>query len=267
MRFAGFVFAAVFFVLGAVFVFGQLSPNPPDTLTVGGSTRHVETVNGFQVPAAAGNVSALVLVDTRITSFWQGYYGNVSGTIVLDDAGNSTLFAWELATPSGEVFAVNTSSVVNWNNVTCVNFTGNASGSAATGLTPGSSVINLSNLAVQFNMNRTVSLQNLSPDAVNNTFNTTFSGNFNVGTRTIVAGDNCPQAFTFVNDAYQVGSFRNVLLHDNRSALIFAAFLENNKDGFQTGGQDLSDFQMLVAEDGTPGKEAASTYYFYVELE
>ena len=55
-------------------------------------------------------------------------------------------------------------------------------------------------------------------------------------------------------------------MHDNQSALIFVGLLELNKNGYQSGANDLSDFQMLVAEDGSAGHEAASTYYFYVEL-
>ena len=155
----------------------------------------------------------------------------------------------------------NTTDAVQWSNITCVNFTANASGINT------HHKINLSNLAVQFNMNKTRTLENLSKDAFNYTFNTTFDGSFRVGTVDITAGMNCPQAFTFVDDVYQTSSFREVLMNDNRSALVFASLLEDAKNGYQLGGQDLHDFQMLVAEDGSPGKEAASTYYFYVELE
>ena len=257
-----FVFVAVVVVSALGVVVAQTVPSPPDVLTVGSVGNHVETTSGVNVPAQAGNVSALTISDVRKTQFWQGYYGNVTGQIVLDDANNATLFAWELANPAGEIYAVNTTSVVQWSNVSCVNFTAlNATSSG-----PGSGKINLSSLAVQFNMNNSLSLENLSKDAFNYTFNTTYSGSFQTGTVAITASNNCPQVTTFVDDVYQTGAFKQVLMYDNLSALIFVALLENNKNGYQAGGNDLSDFQMVVAADGTPGKSGLSTYYFYVEL-
>ena len=238
-------------------------PNPPDTVTTGPGFRG-EQVGGIPIQAIAGNVTALVVTDSSQSQFWQGYYGNVTGRIVLDDAQNSTLFAWELAAPSGEIYAVNTSNVVSWANITCVNFT--ALNNTDSG--KGSGKINLSTLSVQFNMNTSRTLENLSKEGFNYTFNTTFAGGLTVGTRTIAAGDNCPQAFMFVNELYQTTDFREVLLFDNQSALVFAAILENSKDGYQAGNDDLSDFQMIVPEDGSPGKESTTaTYYFYVELQ
>ena len=256
------VVVAVLAVFAVSYVVAQTVPEPPTSITVGTTGGRSETSQGFQVPAQAGNVSALVVSDTGKPEFWQGYFGNVTGTIALQDVNNMTLFQWELPNPAGEIYAVNTTSVVNWNNVTCVNFTGNASGDAL-----GSrNMINLSNLAVQYNMNTTVTLENLSKEGLNYTFNTTFSGTFLTGTKATVTSDNCPQVTTFVDNAYQTSTFKEVLMHDNQSALIFVGLLELNKNGYQTGSNDLSDFQMLVAEDGSAGHEAASTYYFYVEL-
>lgn len=266
---AVFGLLALFSLLAVEVVVAQSVPGSPDTVTVGSSGRHVESAGGVPIGAEAGNVTALVISETRVTQFWQGYYGNVSGSIVLDDAANNTLFAWELASPAGEIFAVNTSDAVQWNNVTCVNFTAPTNSSGV----DSPHKVNLSTLATQFNMNTSAlsSGFNLTKDAINNTFNTTYELQFQVA-NTVIGDDaksteNCMQLYTFVNEAYQVSDYAEVLLFDNRSALIFAAFLENNLNGFQSGGGDLSDFQMMVAERGTPGAEAASTYYFYVELE
>ena len=250
---------AVLAILAVSYAAAQTVPKPPTSLTVGTTDNRIESTTGFVVPAQAGNVSALVLSDTSKTKFWQGYYGNVSGAIVLQDAQNQTLFQWELPNPSGEVYAVNTSNSVFWNNVTCVNFTGNASGTDK---------INLSTLAVQYNMNMSTSppLENLSKEAFNYTFNTTFSGTFSTGTKETNPSSNCPQVTTFVDNVYQTSTFKEVLMHDNKSALIFVGLMELNQNGYKTGSTDLNDFQMLVSEDGTPGHEAASTYYFYVEI-
>ena len=170
--------------------------------------------------------------------------------------------------PSGEIFAVNTSSAVQWANISCVNFT------AAVNVTGVNSPhkLNLSVLSQQFSMNRTLTtLENLSKDAFNYTFNVTYEDTFQVGQ--VKIGDdekdteNCHQLFTFVDDAYQTANFKEVLLFDTLSALVFTTFLYDSISGYQADGNDLHDFQLMVAEDGSPGKEAASTYYFYVELD
>ena len=234
-------------------------PGQPDFINVTNSTRHVESTTGYTIPAQAGNVSSLVMTDKSSSQFWQGYFGNVTGTIVLDDGSNNTLFSWELANPTGEVYATNASGSVNWGNMTCVNLTGNASDEGVR--------MNLTTLAVQFNMNVTNSLENLSLEAFNYTFNNTFIGTVQIGTSVITSANLCPLAYTFINNAYQTASFKEVLLHDNQSALVFTAILENSKNGYQAGNNDKSDFQMVVPVDGSPGKSGLSSYYFYVELQ
>jgi hypothetical protein len=248
------------FVVLALAMIAQLAiaaPNQPDSITVDQSDSHIKSIYGYEIPAQAGNISALTIFDVRSTQFWQGYYGNITGRIVLDDAMNSTMFAWELTNPSGQIFAVNTSQMVIWDNITCVEFRSLANETR----------INLSTLSVQFNMNKSPdNIENLSLDAFNYTFNTTMTNEFTIGHRTITADMNCPQAYTFVDEQWQNNLFSEVLMYDNDSALVFVAQLEDDQNGYQAGGNDNHDFQMLVAEDGTPYKEAATNYYFYVQL-
>lgn len=258
-NFAFMVFTAVVLMILAQGVLAQtyIAPKSAKQISIGTSDTRVMSTFGYAVPAQAGNVTALTISDVRSTQFWQGYYGNITGRIELTDGQNSTMFAWELASPAGQIFAVNDTGAVQWDNVTCVNFTTDVV----------SQKINLTTLAVQFNMNVSPSsIENLSKDAFNYTFNTTFTNRFTLGHREINALSNCPQANTFIDGAYQTGAYREVLMFDNQSALIFATSIENNLNGYQAGGNDMSDFQMMVAETGTPGYEAATTYYFYVEL-
>jgi hypothetical protein len=46
--------------------------------------------------AQAGNVTALVANTTLVTKTWQGYYGNVTGKIVLGNANNKSPFMEEI---------------------------------------------------------------------------------------------------------------------------------------------------------------------------
>jgi len=224
-------------------------PEPPDTLTVISNERRPDEGSSRIVQAQAGNVSAMQIDDIRTTRYWQGYYGNVTGTITLDDALNNTLYSWDLSQPEGEVYASNGSSVT-WTDVSCLNWS-----------SPVPDPWNITQLESSFHINES------DLDGFDETFNKTYSDatGFKVGGITINNLDNCHMLYTYVDDNMQSTSFQEVLLTDNVS-LIFTALLEDSVDGFKTGA-DPNDFQMLVAEDGSPGEETTTTsYYFYVEL-
>ena len=198
--------------------------------------------------AQAGNVSELIIEALTITANWQGYYGNVSGNIVLDDAEGSSMYNWNLADPQGEIYAANT-TVTSFATVSCVNL-------ASNGL---SGNLNESILETNYNISTNAG------DGISETFNWTYAGSFQVGTKTINAAGSCPLVYTNVNDAGQARDFPEVILGaDNNATLIFTALLNQSIDGFKTGSNDKYDFQMLVAENG--GNPSTTPYYFYVEL-
>ena len=97
------------FILAASFVLAEETsvPQGPDSLLVSDSGRHFNASAPKLLQAKAGNVSALVIAHTRVTEAWQGYYGNITGTITLDDADNFTLYNWNLPDPRGEIYASN----------------------------------------------------------------------------------------------------------------------------------------------------------------
>jgi hypothetical protein len=239
-------------------------PSSPQSITVDQSGRYNQTDQGYEIQAQAGNVTALTFYSERSTLFWQGYYGNITGRIVLDDASNDTMFAWDLATPSGELYATNSSGAVLWDNLTCVNFTADLSDNHR---------INLSTLSIQYNMNTTADpIANMSTDGFNSTFNSTFESILTVGGNRLGDDDtdseNCPMLHTFVDNIWQSSNFTELMTFDNDSALVFVTFIENSLSGYGTGSDDQHDFQIMVPEDGTPGKESSTTsYYFYVELQ
>ncbi|MBI3027275.1 hypothetical protein HYY70_04110 [Candidatus Woesearchaeota archaeon] len=95
-----FLTVIAFIVILSTVVLAQTEPVGPDTITIAGSGRHTNNTFPTLVQAQAGNVTALVISSVRATQAWQGYYGNITGTIALDDANNNTLYDWSLPNPS-----------------------------------------------------------------------------------------------------------------------------------------------------------------------
>ena len=248
------IIGLIFLILLSYAVFA--TPQGPGQVIVGTPQRRNSsgtdnTTGGFVVQAQAGNVTLLTINSTRITSRWQGYYGNITGTITLDDAFNNTIYNWLLVSPVGEIYASNgsASGAVTWSNIFCFNYTNNLSEGQ--------------NRVQRFNGTALESMIGASDgdrDNVNATFNATFTGSFQVGGTTISSTSGCRQATLFVSDNYQTSRFVEVLLSDNDS-IVFTSLLEQDQTGFQ--GSPL-DFEMIVGENGD--LTAATNYYFFVEL-
>lgn len=247
-------------------------PNGPDTITVAGSGRHTNESGAVRVDAAAGNVTALVISQVRSSQAWQGYYGNITGTIVLDDANNQTLYDWSLPSPTGEVYASN-STIVTWGNIFCLNISSNrnSSGPAGSSASPGGSnniaAFNGSQIELLYGINVT------DKDGLNETFNDSYvsSTGFRVGAITIDTTDGCSAAHPYTTEAYSYDhvtgtGWIELLLTDNIS-FVFTSLVRESANGFQTGSTDTYDFQMLVLENGHSGWDVTTTpYYFFVEL-
>ncbi len=217
-------------------------PTSPISITEGASGRSDLSAAGVQVDAYAGNVTGLDIKAASITQAWAGFYGNITGNILLDDALNNTMYNWSMTTIAGEVYASN-GSVTDWSGVYCVNET---------------TTKNISQIETWLNIGAS------DADGVDETFNATFAGSFGVGTVTIDATDDCQQATTFKDQAWQSTDFVEVILSAEQN-YIWTAILENNVDGFKSG-VDSHDFQILVGEDGHNGDASVTPYYFYVEL-
>jgi hypothetical protein len=189
--------------------------------------------------AIAGNVTELTISGETITQAWQGYFGNVSGVITLENSGGSVMYNWSSNNPSGEVFASNESSVT-WAGITCFNLTANAS-----------------TLEASFGIGAN------DVDGVNETFSDSAAHDaFAVGGVSFAGGD-CPA--TFVYDDTQVGVdnyFEEVLLSAGVKT-VFAALLERDEPGFDNNPHD---FEMLVLENGHLGDVGTTPYFFYLEL-
>jgi len=223
------------------------APTGPEQLNTLSSSRRAMG-SAASVQAQAGNVSELSINTTTITSGWQGYYGNVTGTIVLDDALNNTMYSWDLADPEGEIYATRDTDGVDWGsgNIICADI----------------SKIESEETSLNFNEGG-----RQSKDGINETFSFNTHPAFSVSANSFAANDCGFTVSTYVNDAPGVRSFNETLLYSNSDAsLIYAALIfPGGSDGFKTG-TDGHDFQMLVAEDGHGADTSPTNYYFYVEL-
>lgn len=223
-------------------------PEGPTFLNVTNSTTRSPT-SASTVSAIGGNVSILSITGTTVTQSWQGYVGNISGTITLDDSAGFTLFNWSLTNPEGEVYASVSTVDFSSGNVECYNFTNNTAG-----------YYNLTAFETS------LGLVSDDADGVNETFTEgSTHDTFFAGTNQI--SGICPETQLFNESGEQnTYQFQEVLLYEKtQKKVIYTAIIE----GDPVLGYDSKywDFQMLVGEDGHDGDTAVTTYYFYVELE
>jgi len=233
---------------------GTISPGTPETAPAD---------SAGSVEAQAGNVTQIDITGYSVTQSWQGYFGNVSGTIELTDGNNNTLYNWTLASPEGEVYASTNSSII-WPNIQCFNFTANGDGGdeSGNGGTTNLNGTNLSALETEFNV------ASDDVDGVDETFTFLGAGThdlFYTAQKEFSEGE-CRSTRVFSSGGPTADQFEEVLLYEpSTSSVIYAALLEEaSVSGFDSGDHD---FEMLVLEDGHGANVATTTYYFFVELE
>ena len=247
------VIMLLIFLLSAVSALATYlnEPTPPnDGFTVVSSERRAY-VGTMYKEAEAGNVSELSMTASVVTRGWQGYYGNITGTIVLDDALNNSMYTWDLADPEGEVYA-SRDNAINWSdgNIICAD---------------------ISHIVTEestFNFNGGVGQD---VDGINETFNESSHPAFTVGNNTFTASECDFTVSTYVDDAPAgVKRYFNetILKSQSDDFMVYMAFIiQGGADGFKNNIDANYDFQMLVPEDGHDGDTSTTNYYFWVELE
>jgi len=236
-RLKWFILLIIFGVVSVSFVFAV--PMGPSSVTPIGSSRY-STPGGANVTAIAGNVTELNFVANAITNTWQGYFGNITGTIVLGNSNNQSMYNWNLSSPSGQVYATRTSSVPTWASVVCAN--------------QGNVTVEDAILGVN---------QTTDQDSVNKTFlNTTSFNSFYVGGLNINSTQNCRAVNLYNSTGAPSSNFQEVLLNDGTN-MIYTAVINQDANGFDNRTHD---FQMLVGENGHNGDVVTTPYYFYLEL-
>jgi len=211
-------FRNIFFVIGAMFIVMAVvkfsiaigtEPLGPESITNRFSSRMTNSSFGAKwVTGAAGNVTGLTINATSPTRAWQGYFGNISGQLVLMDSDNWTFYDWYESEPEGEIYATHNSSVV-WANIRCFNFTSD-DGDAERGWIA-------TNINATTENNRT-GTPNHAADAINVTFSTSKNHTgFSVGT--VLFNDSwCPTTYTYIDNQSQSLEFVEVLLTDGAAS-------------------------------------------------
>ena len=216
--------------------------------------------------AVAGNVTAMNLAALTTTQSWQGYYGNVSGTVQLANSAGAVFYNWSDASPTGQVFA-SMNNTVNWYWLQCFNYTATGAETGTAGETPGQNNLNGMNLSQLQNY---FGIVPTAPDSVNNTFNLNGTGAFNtfyVASMEFNASNSstdCQASHLFSNGA-STPNFQEVLQYDpSTNAVVFTSILTNNQVGFDGVTHD---FEMLVLDNGHGTNTTTTPYYFYVQLQ
>lgn len=214
------------------------TPNGADPVTSGASTR-ADPTDAQNHTAIAGNVTELTVYGSTVTQSWQGYFGNVSGSIQLADGSGNAMYNWSLASPQGEVFA-SSASTITWSSIACFDLaTNGAALEGAFGIDP------------------------TDADGVDETFASNDHDQFYVGSTDFTVGQ-CNNTKIFDDTGAGVNNnFEEVLLTDGTNT-VFASLLEEDLTGFDGKSHD---FQMLVLENGHAGDSATTPYFFYIELE
>jgi hypothetical protein len=215
-------------------------PTGPSATNILSSSRY-GTASAANLSAIAGNVTEINFNATAVTQTWQGYFGNITGTIVLGNSNNQTLYNWNSANPSGEIYATRSAATPTWASIKCANQTevNSEDTTLATGTT--------------------------DADRVNYTFlNTTVFSNFYVGTQLINrSAQDCYAVRLYNSTAESSSNFQEVLLSDT-SVVLYTALLTQDSTGFDGATHD---FEMLVGENGHSGDSSTTPYYFYLEIQ
>ena len=255
------IFALMFLVLLSNISL-VLAVEPFGATVVNLSSERADPDSATSVPAIAGNVTELSVTGFSTTQSWQGYFGNVSGTIQLADSGDNVMYNWSLASPKGEIYA-STNDSVTWSYVQCFNFTSDGSYGDDTGNAGGTSQhgTNLTQLEEMFG------IADDDVDGVNETFVLYGSGHntFYTNNLEFTEGE-CRNTQVFSSAGVgEDDKFEEVLLYEpSTQSVVFASLLNENVFGFDNNPHD---FEMLVLENGHLTDTSTTPYYFWVELE
>lgn len=193
---------------------------------VGASVRYTEGIAGNNT-IIAGNITAVNVSGNTITTRWAGFYGEVSGGILLGDSTDNVFFQWSVTDPTGSwVYAAN-GTVSDWSS---------------------SNIIALNSSFLPSYL-----LQD-SGDNFTNTYN--WSGSFNSSSLDVA---NCPYTYTWQNGTQGAAFATYGLQTADNSTLIWAGAVGSNLESFDN--TSTTDYQILA-----PAVTGGQQYFFYLEF-
>jgi hypothetical protein len=265
-RIAWIVCVLMMALMCATAVLATTPEGPTSISQTASSGRTAHGVGGGE--AEAGNVTQLIISGKTGTNTWQGYVGNVSGLITLDDVSNHSLYNWTTNSPNGEVYATYLPTV-DWTsgNINCWNWSDPDTDYVGLGVLEGwDSSKNSAGWALT--SPGKIGCSDTDNDCVNETF--TYPGTHNsfyAGTKNITI-NSCPAVG--LKDINNNAAFQEVLLYNNKTGggangdgIIYTALIKQNTLGYDGSTWD---FQMIVGENGRNVSATTTPYYFYLEL-
>jgi len=238
-RLFGFVFLLSFVICVVISNSFEAIATPTGLNISYNVTDTIEPSEAASLTTAGGSFTTMILNGTFQTERWKAYVGNISGSLTLEDSNSKSIYDWDLAIITGEIY-VSRESQINWSTINC---------SEPNEITAEESVLNINS--------------SLS-DSINNTFNTTTHKSFYVGTVKISNGS-CRAISTYVNDSAQEVSessfFQEVLLSDIDGNIVYTTIIEDSEAGYDLASYN---FQLIVPED--PTSSNPHTYYFFAEI-
>lgn len=210
-----------------------------DSIQIIGSSRAVSGAAASD-NALAGNVTEMNITGNSITRSWQGYYGNVTGSLLLADSSGNVMYNWSVASPRGQVYSSTTNGGITWSSLRCYDFVGDDVDA----------------------LNTVYGMQARDDDNINNTFQYTNHREFYVGSIDIAAGT-CPSTRVYgASGSQNANEFEEAITTDGGN-VVWTSLLNEDLNGFDS---KTHDFEMLVPENGHGADTATTPYYFYVEF-
>lgn len=246
------VFLLLFALILTVIVkFVSAVPVGPTASSSGSSTRDNLGNASVNDSTGGGYIYTYTFSVTEQNARWKAYVGNVTGTLVLDDADSYTIYEWDLgSSASGEVYATRNFTAIDWTNINC--------SWAPDGTKSVRTVENREN----------VNLEHTRMDNITATFASSSHPTFDIGQKNFPS-DHCWAAYPFVNDTSQstLGTeyFAEIIMYDaTYGSIVYVSLISDDTFGYHTNY--TYDFQMILPEVGADTWESSTAYYFYVEL-
>src|SRR3989338_3034243 len=218
---------------------------------------------------AAGKIAMLMLAIALFIAFIGASSAEPSGPTItfMNNETKATSGAATINTSGGSITTVILNTTTQ--NLRWKAYVGNVTGTLTLDDASDNTIfdwtgINCSNSTHITNENKAINHTNRD-DNITATFSQQLHSGFYVGTRQILA-NTCKSLHTYVNSTSQNSRFEEVAMYDGAKStgghVVYAAPLEQDQYGFDNSTYD---FQMIVPENGLPGFQSSTAYYFYVE--
>ena len=259
-------------MLSAIIVLAEDGPTGPQWVTNTTERFNADTWEPYNISAIAGNITSMNIHSWTLTRTWAGFYGNITGTVVLADTNNNTMYDWTDTQPTGRIYAARTDNV-DWINIACA------------------AQSELDTDEAQFSGTNETNRNGEYPvDAPNRTFLINPIGgvdaepaNFSDYPSIFVGPveidpSTCPSTslhnengtyFDYNETDQNAGNdpnrFRELILADGSGTgnIVYTTIIEDDYLGFDNRTHD---FELMVADDGHGTDTSVTQYYFYIEL-